>query len=157
MLNTTCCVAASGSVCCNFLQFCVALSFFECVDCQLVWTALGFTVMPFCIFFAYYYSTTGPTFRVLLCVYTPETYRNNRVIRPCFLCRLLLHCCVQKSSSPRYSKYLDMYVLSRGGASARLLAIRFARKDASSVTSAPEPIVDISISDISRQVAETFD
>ena len=41
----------------------------------------------------FYCVSTGPRFRVLLCVYTPETYRNVRVIRPCFVfCRLLLHC-----------------------------------------------------------------
>jgi len=149
----------------QFLQFCVALSFFECVesvDCQLVWTTPVLTVMPFCIFIA---------FLLVLrlgfhCVYTPpETYRNVRLIRPCFFFTFASLLCSKVSIAKVVHIYI--YGWSRGCASARLLAIGFARKDASSapeptadISIGPEPIADISIIDISQPrpgEAETLD
>ena len=47
--------------------FCVALSFFQLLDCQLVGTALGLTVMPFCIFIAFLQVLDLGSY----CVYTP--------------------------------------------------------------------------------------
>ena len=92
------------------------------------------------------------------CVYTPpKTYPTVPVIRPCFFVDF---CFIAVFKSHHRQGTPHMYGLSRGGASARLLAIGFARKIASSVTSAPKLIVDISIADISHprpQVVETFD
>ena len=96
---------------------------------MVVWSALGLTVMPFCIFIAFLLVLRLGFY----CVYTPpETYRNVRLIRPCLFFTFASLLC----SKVTIAKVLHIYGLSRGSASARLLAIGFARKDASS---APEP------------------
>jgi hypothetical protein len=116
-----------------------------CVPTQRGWITLGFTVMPFCIFIAFLLVLHLGSY----CVYTPsETYRNVRVIRPCFVLFKSLYC--QGTPHIRIEPCLCICTSVGNRFRSEGCLERTGTHRGADISIGPEPIADISIIDISH-------